>query len=366
MSFSASVAVGHREGLIADRTAEFVRAARRPPGRAGRQAWPTAPTTASATSGCARCTAATCCGTRSPARSSRPRSTSCCGSPPASPRTTRPRALDEVAALYRLMSRLDYLPSSPTLFNSGTRHPQMSSCYLLDSPLDELDSIYDRYHQVARLSKHAGRHRPVVLPDPLPRFADPRHQRALQRHRPVPEDPRRLGRRGEPGRPAQGRGRGLPGDLARRHRGVPGAARQHRRGGPAYPQPQPRALDPGRVHAPGRTRTPTGRCSPPPTCPSWSTCGATSSTPPTARPRPRAWPSRPSGPRAVRPDDAHPRADRQRLDDLQGRRQPHRQPDRRSRAAPSTPPTCAPRSWRSPTTARPRSATSARSTSARS
>ncbi|MFH8988638.1 ribonucleoside-diphosphate reductase subunit alpha [Streptomyces sp. NPDC017940] len=66
------------------------------------------------------------------------------------------RALDEVAALYGLMSRLDYLPSSPTLFNSGTRHPQMSSCYLLDSPRDELDSIYDRYHQVARLSKHAG------------------------------------------------------------------------------------------------------------------------------------------------------------------------------------------------------------------
>jgi ribonucleoside-diphosphate reductase alpha chain len=65
-------------------------------------------------------------------------------------------ALDEVAALYGLMSRLDYLPSSPTLFNSGTRHPQMSSCYLLDSPLDELDSIYERYHQVARLSKHAG------------------------------------------------------------------------------------------------------------------------------------------------------------------------------------------------------------------
>lgn len=65
-------------------------------------------------------------------------------------------AVDEVASLYRLMSRLDYLPSSPTLFNSGTRHPQMSSCYLLDSPKDELDSIYERYLQVARLSKHAG------------------------------------------------------------------------------------------------------------------------------------------------------------------------------------------------------------------
>ena len=56
----------------------------------------------------------------------------------------------------RLMSSLAYLPSSPTLFNSGTRHSQMSSCYLVDSPRDELDSIYDRYQQVARLSKFAG------------------------------------------------------------------------------------------------------------------------------------------------------------------------------------------------------------------
>ncbi|WP_265292515.1 ribonucleoside-diphosphate reductase subunit alpha [Streptomyces sp. SHP 1-2] len=69
---------------------------------------------------------------------------------------TGTRVLDEVDALYGLMSRLDYLPSSPTLFNSGTRHAQMSSCYLLDSPKDELDSLYDRLHQVARLSKHAG------------------------------------------------------------------------------------------------------------------------------------------------------------------------------------------------------------------
>ena len=62
----------------------------------------------------------------------------------------------DVAEVYALMSRLAYLPSSPTLFNSGTRHPQMSSCYLLDSPEDELDSLYERYHQVARLSKYAG------------------------------------------------------------------------------------------------------------------------------------------------------------------------------------------------------------------
>src|SRR5919112_823210 len=62
----------------------------------------------------------------------------------------------EAIGFYRLMSSLAYLPSSPTLFNSGTRHTQMSSCYLVDSPRDDLDSIYDRYRQVARLSKFAG------------------------------------------------------------------------------------------------------------------------------------------------------------------------------------------------------------------
>ncbi|GAA4589851.1 ribonucleoside-diphosphate reductase subunit alpha [Planotetraspora phitsanulokensis] len=62
----------------------------------------------------------------------------------------------EAIELYRLMSSLAYLPSSPTLFNSGTRHSQMSSCYLVDSPRDELGSIYERYAQVAHLSKFAG------------------------------------------------------------------------------------------------------------------------------------------------------------------------------------------------------------------
>ncbi|HTO00367.1 MAG TPA: ribonucleoside-diphosphate reductase subunit alpha [Microthrixaceae bacterium] len=63
---------------------------------------------------------------------------------------------EEAIEFYTLISSLDYLPSSPTLFNSGTTHPQMSSCYLLDSPEDNLDAIYDRYRDVARLSKHAG------------------------------------------------------------------------------------------------------------------------------------------------------------------------------------------------------------------
>jgi ribonucleoside-diphosphate reductase alpha chain len=62
----------------------------------------------------------------------------------------------EAIGFYRLMSSLAYLPSSPTLFNSGTSHPQMSSCFLVDSPRDDLDSIYARYAQVARLSKFSG------------------------------------------------------------------------------------------------------------------------------------------------------------------------------------------------------------------
>jgi ribonucleoside-diphosphate reductase alpha chain len=62
----------------------------------------------------------------------------------------------EAVRFYRLLSSLAYLPSSPTLFNSGTSHPQMSSCFLVDSPRDDLDSIYARYGQVARLSKFSG------------------------------------------------------------------------------------------------------------------------------------------------------------------------------------------------------------------
>ncbi|WP_046499301.1 ribonucleoside-diphosphate reductase subunit alpha [Streptomyces odonnellii] len=152
VSFSASVAIGHREGLIADRTAGFValHAA-----RLDRLADPAAddrfgyfglrtlhdryllrhPLTRQVIETPQHFMLRVAAGLAE---------------------DDSARALDEVAALYGLMSRLEYLPSSPTLFNSGTRHPQMSSCYLLDSPLDELDSIYERYHQVARLSKHAG------------------------------------------------------------------------------------------------------------------------------------------------------------------------------------------------------------------
>ncbi len=66
------------------------------------------------------------------------------------------KTLQEAQELYSLFASLDYLPSSPTLFNAGTTVPQMSSCFLLDSPQDSLESIYNRYKDAAMLSKYAG------------------------------------------------------------------------------------------------------------------------------------------------------------------------------------------------------------------
>ncbi|MBI2387797.1 MAG: ribonucleoside-diphosphate reductase subunit alpha [Elusimicrobia bacterium] len=64
--------------------------------------------------------------------------------------------VQEAVEFYNLISRFEHMPSSPTLFNSGTKHPQMSSCYLLDSPVDDLEAIYNRYTDIALLSKFSG------------------------------------------------------------------------------------------------------------------------------------------------------------------------------------------------------------------
>lgn len=66
------------------------------------------------------------------------------------------KTFEEAKEFYELLSNLDYLPSSPTLFNSATPTSQLSSCYLLDSPQDDLSAIYDKYKDVALLSKFAG------------------------------------------------------------------------------------------------------------------------------------------------------------------------------------------------------------------
>ena len=56
---------------------------------------------------------------------------------------------------YELLSRFDYMASTPTLFNAGTVRSQLSSCYLTTVP-DELDGIYSAIRDNALLSKWAG------------------------------------------------------------------------------------------------------------------------------------------------------------------------------------------------------------------
>lgn len=56
---------------------------------------------------------------------------------------------------YNLLSSFDYMSSTPTLFNSGTLRPQLSSCYLTTIP-DDLDGIYGALKDNALLSKFAG------------------------------------------------------------------------------------------------------------------------------------------------------------------------------------------------------------------
>jgi ribonucleoside-diphosphate reductase alpha chain len=56
---------------------------------------------------------------------------------------------------YEVLSKFDYMTSTPTLFNSGTLHSQLSSCYLTTVP-DDLGGIYGALHDNALLSKWAG------------------------------------------------------------------------------------------------------------------------------------------------------------------------------------------------------------------
>ena len=57
---------------------------------------------------------------------------------------------------YELMSKKFFTHATPTLFNSGTPKPQMSSCFLLQMQDDSIDGIYDTLKQTAKISQSAG------------------------------------------------------------------------------------------------------------------------------------------------------------------------------------------------------------------
>ena len=64
--------------------------------------------------------------------------------------------IDNVLSTYELMSKRFFTHATPTLFNSGTPKPQMSSCFLLAMQDDSIDGIYDTLKQTAKISQSAG------------------------------------------------------------------------------------------------------------------------------------------------------------------------------------------------------------------
>ncbi len=62
---------------------------------------------------------------------------------------------DRAIEFYKLLSSFDFMSSTPTLFNSGTLRPQLSSCYLTTVP-DDLKGIFSAISDDAMLSKYAG------------------------------------------------------------------------------------------------------------------------------------------------------------------------------------------------------------------
>lgn len=64
--------------------------------------------------------------------------------------------VDSAMESYDLMSRQFFTHATPTLYNAGTPHPQLSSCFLLAMKEDSIEGIYDTLKNCAIISKHAG------------------------------------------------------------------------------------------------------------------------------------------------------------------------------------------------------------------
>ena len=223
----------------------------------------------------------------------------------------------EALELYERMSSLEYVPSSPTLFNAGTRHEQLSSCFLLDSPQDSLESIYDRYKDIAMLSKFSG-------------------GIGLAFHRVRSE--------GSLIRATNGHSNGIVPWLKTLDSSVAAVNQGGKRKGAACVYLEPWHADiesflelrdntgdeaAARITSTWPTgfpifscsawsRAACGRCSIRRMCRSCPTCSARPLKPRICRPKPGPGEEDNPGARSVRADDADAGADRQRLDDLQG------------------------------------------------
>lgn len=64
--------------------------------------------------------------------------------------------LSKVIETYNILSEGFYTHATPTLFNSGTTRPQLSSCFLLDTENDSIEGIFNTLKESAQISKNAG------------------------------------------------------------------------------------------------------------------------------------------------------------------------------------------------------------------
>ena len=81
---------------------------------------------------------------------------------------------------YDVLSSFDFMSSTPTLFNSGTRRSQLSSCYLT-TVSDDLDGIYEAIKENALLAKYRRRPRQRLDAGARARRAHQGHQRQDRR-----------------------------------------------------------------------------------------------------------------------------------------------------------------------------------------
>ena len=64
--------------------------------------------------------------------------------------------LERTLESYSLMSQGYFTHATPTMFNAGTKHPTLASCFLLPISQDSIDGIYDTLRTCALISKNAG------------------------------------------------------------------------------------------------------------------------------------------------------------------------------------------------------------------
>lgn len=64
--------------------------------------------------------------------------------------------IEKVIETYNFLSEGYYTHATPTLFNSGTNRPQLSSCFLLDTEADSIEGIFNTLKESAQISKNAG------------------------------------------------------------------------------------------------------------------------------------------------------------------------------------------------------------------